>query len=365
MSAVPRRAARGRGRWPGPEGDEPEVVFGTSRGAVRARERTAIGYVAMNEREATCVNALLKHLKRETGTVWSVSVDDLDTRHPARPTPEAIITDGNEDAAVEVKALRGPQDQEDFFGGVRGLSRVLAPETPGHYIIGPPHDMAPFWDRKLIRFLKKEIARVAPTLPPGGEKGYLKIPRRCRVVMANKLGSWVDCYHGRPEHLWPASALVTGNFTLVDEDACASVDSVHGRQAFVDAVVSACHKAANGAANVWAGWSDEWPIWRLARPDSYVEVVAVWGAYWVPSAIDETVWKAIQDGKRKFDGRWATRHILLLDSQFHFTDVDAVKAFLEDVPPTDFAIAFGGIDEIVLYRDEKVWPVLRKPTSVS
>jgi len=238
-----------------------------------------------------------------------MSEGDLDTRHPDRPTPEAIITDGNEDAAVEVKALRGPQAQEDFFGGVRGLTRKLAPETPGHYLIAPPHDKAPFWDRKFIRFLKEEIARVAPTLEPGGEKRYLNIPRRCRVVMANELGSWADCYHGRPEHLWPASALVTGNFTLIDEDACASVDSVYGRQVFVAAVVSACREAANGVANVWVEWSDEWPIWRMSRPDSYVEVLAVWGAYWVPDAINQTIWKAIQDGKRKFGGRWARRHI--------------------------------------------------------
>lgn len=58
-------------------------------------------------------------------------------------------------------------------------------------------------------------------------------------------------------------------------------------------------------------------------------------------------------------------HILILDSQFHFTDVDAVKAFIGDVPPSDFAIAFGDIDEIVLYRDEKVWPVFRKTTPAS
>ena len=319
----------------------------------------------MNKRETICVNALLRHLKRETGAVWSISDDALDTRYPDRRTPECIIIDRNDTAAVEVKALKGPQDQSDFFGDLKYLKRVLAPQTPGHVIIGPPYDNSPRWDPKFIRLLKADIERVAPTLQPGGEKGYLNIPRRCRVVRANERGAWASCYHGRPEPLRAAGELVSGMYMLIDEEACASVDSHDARHAFIAAVTSACNEVKNGEADVWVKWLDVWPIWRLPRRESSVEVIAVWGAFSVPAAVNQTIWKAVQDGKRKFDERWANRHILLLDSQFHFTDVDAVKAVLGDAPQGDFAAAYGEIDEIVLYWDKRIWPVFRKSATVS
>src|SRR5207247_2999675 len=133
----------------------------------------------------------------------------LDTKYPDRPTPECIITSGADDAAIEVKALKGPQDHNDFFGDLRGLGRTLAPQTSGHFTLMPPYDNSPLWDRTFIQLLKKEIERVAPTLRTNGEMGYVNIPRRCRVVRANVQGTYVSCQHGRPEPLRAASELVT------------------------------------------------------------------------------------------------------------------------------------------------------------
>ena len=213
--------------------------------------------------------------------------------------------------------------------------------------------------------MKKEIERVAPTLRTNGEMGYVNIPRRCRVVRANVQGTYVSCQHGRPEPLRAASEFVTGMYMLIDEGACASADSERGRRSFISAVVSACNQIASGVDDVAVEWLDEWPISRGRRNGSFVDVVAVWGAFSVPAAVSQTLWKAIQDGQRKFHRRWAARHILLLDSVFYFTDVDRVREVLEDVPQSDFAIAYRDIDEVVLYWHRKIWPVYRKPTTAA
>lgn len=319
----------------------------------------------MNKQETICVNALLAHFNSETSAVWSISIDDLDARHNDRPTPECIITDGKETAGVEVKALKGPQDHNDFFGGLEYLGRMLAPTTRGHFTIVPPYDNSPRWNQDFIRLLKEEVEKVAPTLTPGGSMGYLNIPRRCRVVGRPSAGASVSCQHGSPEPLRAASGQISGAFMLIDQDACVSLDSDAGKQTFIDAVVSTCNRVANGEPDVWIDWLDEWPILRAPQEESSVEVIASGGAFSVPAAVNGTIWKAVKDGKRKFNEQWGDRHILLLDSQFHFTDVDRVRAVLEEVPPQDFSTVYGEVDEVVLYWHRKIWPVFRKPTTMA
>ena len=313
----------------------------------------------MDQRETICINALLEHLGRCSGTKWEIDVPDLDRRYPDRPTPECTITDGQEIAAVEVKALKGPQDQSDFFGDLRYLGRVLAPTTPGHFVVGPPYDNSPRWEKSFIRRVKREVERVAPTLHPGGDKGYVRIPRRARVAMANEKGSLVSCYHGHSEPLRQLAASTKGTFMIIDEEACSALESEQGKLSYAKAVAKACAEAKRGQSDAWVEWFDEWPIWRLDAGESHVEVIAVWGAFSVTAAIEETIWKAIEDGRRKFTERWALQHILLLDSQFAFTDVERVQGVLETLRPA----AYGGVDEVLLYWDKRIWPLYAAPTA--
>ncbi len=312
----------------------------------------------MNRRETLCVNAVVKHRGSLTGIAWSIEVPDLDARHPDRPSPECIITDGSETAAVEVKGLRGPQDQNDFFGGLNYLGRLLVPSTPGHFVLGPPYDNSPRWGKKFIRLLKREIEKVARKLEIG-ERGFLRIPRRCRVVMGNDAGAYLSCYHGHREPLRQLAASVKGTFMVIDEDGCAALETDEGKLRYSDAIGLACAEAKRARSDAWAEWSDEWPIWRLDAGESFVEVIAVWGAFSVPAAVEETIWKAIEDGKRKFVDRWASRHILLLDSQFALTDVDRVRDVVDTLVPD----AFGDIDEVLLYWDKTIWPLYPAATA--
>src|ERR1700687_6441057 len=111
----------------------------------------------MNARELHCVDALLNFLSRNTHSKWFVDVDDLDVQHPDRRTPEALISDSSRVAAVEVKGLLGTQRQNDFFGDLISLGRLLAPMTPGHWVIAPPNDRSPLWAKPFIKLLKAEI----------------------------------------------------------------------------------------------------------------------------------------------------------------------------------------------------------------
>ena len=177
--------------------------------------------------------------------------------------------------------------------------------------------------------------------------------------MANEKGSLVSCEHGLTEPLRRASVSVRGTYMLIDEDACVAIESDAGVDSFSQAVAAACANAKEGKLGVEVEWCDEWPIWRLDQDGGYVEVIAVWGAFSVPAAVDQTIFKAIEDGKRKFVQPWAARHILLLDSQFAFTDVENVRNVLSSIPPD----AYGGIAEVVLYCDEAISPMYPAATA--
>lgn len=307
----------------------------------------------MNPRETECVQALCAYLGGISGTSWVVEVPDLDSKYPNRPSPECVIGDGGERVAVEVKALKGPQDQSDFFGDLRYLGRVLAPTTPGHFVVAPPYDNSPRWEKTFVRQLKREIERVSQTLHSGGAKDYVEIPRRARLVMATEEGSLVSCEHGLSEPLRRASSLVRGTYLLIDEDGCVAIETDAGAERFSQAVAAACAKAKEGKLDVEVEWCDEWLIWRIDDDGRYVEVIAVWGAFSVPAAVDQTILKAIEDGRRKFAERWAPLHALLLDSQFAFTDVERVGEVLSTIRAKEY----GDIDKVVLYWDGKVWPM--------
>jgi hypothetical protein len=99
-------------------------------------------------------------------------------------------------------------------------------------------------DIKLLRHVKYEIDRLAPTLRVG-QSGAIKIVRSGYISLASKSSpSMISCLHGGPlsDLLSPIQEQINGRFMLVDEGWEHSFVTQECRLSFQNAVVEACKR---------------------------------------------------------------------------------------------------------------------------
>jgi hypothetical protein len=193
--------------------------------------------------------------------------------------------------------------------------------------------------KTLQRLVKKEIARVAPTLSPG-EEGVIRIPRQGRISLIDKSSpSFIICLHEGPysELMSHIGQKVTGKFMLNDEGLEHSFITQECKEAFKEAVVAACKRLLEEDVGDFH-WYEEWELARIDNGDGDhsqdgVWIIATTGAHSVQSSVEQCVHANLCNAMRKFrrTPRWAELQVIVLEaSQMVPRDLvaGAVKVFL-------------------------------------
>lgn len=230
-----------------------------------------------------------------------------------------MVTNGTIKAAVEVKRLSGDEVSRSYNEALLSLPRALDPGCEGFYVLGPSVALNVPVDRPLLRPLKREIARVAPTLTRG-ETGGVRLPRSAWVALDWEGGPGrVRCCHNYSEHYFSDMTLqVNGSFLLVDQHL-PDHDFVtqESRENFLTELAAACYRRINGGSNHF-DWYEEIPLLRCDQEGDQergIDVLAITKARHVDTAVAEALDYIIEKALAKFDRleRWAQKHVIVLD----------------------------------------------------
>ena len=311
--------------------------------------------MALSEQERKCVEATCRFLDLTRGGTWEVRAGPtLDDLHPHEPSPEALVTNGVADATVEVKRL-GNDITQPYLESVVSLERYLAPSCGGYYTLTPCANLSFPLNRKLMRQLKREIERVAPSLQDG-ETCPVAIERSALLVVRSRNGSnMLQCCHTAFALLQDISSRLDGIYALlVDQDQMEhSFVTEDQREQFAQAVIS----AARSGESQTITWKEEWPLERLDGNDTGVYVLGTSAAFNVQTSVSLSAERMMEQALEKFRGRrWAATHIIALESQSPHMTPDRVHEAL---------LAFNheelqGVDLVLLVVDGEAHLVLQQ-----
>ena len=148
--------------------------------------------------EQRCIDLARRFLGATRGGEWKQEEGDTpDDQFDNISTPEVIVTNGTERAAIEVKEVTGDPIWDRYRWSRHSLLTSLVPSCGGSYLTIPFDDLRLPMEPKMARRVKKEVERVAPTLTKPGDRGAIRIPRFANVVEMNnhQTPSRIDCYH--------------------------------------------------------------------------------------------------------------------------------------------------------------------------
>ena len=274
----------------------------------------------LSEQERRCIEFACHDLEKRYGGRWSIQqyLDDLNL---PEPTPEAIVSNGERTAAVEVKRLTGDSTYQEYVASLLSNQKFLVPSCGGSYYINPAVDCRLPMPADLRRVVKREIERVAPTLDPG-QKGAIQIPRQGLVSLISESGpSFISCLHGEPYagFMDRLKGKITGSFMLIDKGLEHSFFTKECKAAFEKAVAIACKKSLKGETGAFS-WYEEW---ELARIDDVgdehardgVWIIAATDAMSMQESTNQCVHAVLSKAMQKFrNRRWADLQIIVLET---------------------------------------------------
>lgn len=315
--------------------------------------------MSLSKQEAHCIELACKYLSSIFGGSWAVE-RLLDELYDEEPTPEVIVSNGKDTAAVEVKRLTGDSVSQDYIKYHQYCQSYLVPSCGGYYTLTPPNDFRLPMDIKLLKHVKREIENVAPTL--GAEQsGAIKIMRSGRISLISESSSpMIYCLHGGPfsELLSPIQEQISGRFMLVDEGWEHSFVTQECILAFQNAVVEACKRRLCDDATPF-NWYEEWELARLpdgSNGEDDAGVVHIWTctpAKKVRESVAECVYMVLTNALRKFKERWAYCHVLVLERctyapyQFVSEAIEALEA--DEIRDLDYILLVDNDDTIQCY----------------
>ena len=211
----------------------------------------------------------------------------------------------------------------------------------------------------MMRYLRNEVARVAPSIPPGGS-GTVLILRDGYVVKLNdRLPGRISCTaHNSHEDLQGLGARLDGWYYLIHDDNPWAHKFVTdtGRSAWHDSIVAAC---ANPTIEGRFTWNEEWELYRLddgQDDEPEFEVMAISDVFTGDSAV-AAVWTMLEKGKAKFHQRWADHHVLVFESRAPMINAGRLGAIAAEFDADDL-----GAVEMILLVDggelTQIWPRL-------
>jgi len=273
----------------------------------------------LTDQEKRCIDLTCGYLDRERGGMWKMQGGDtLDDLHPTVPSPEVIVTNGSETAAVEVKRITGDSSWDAYWQSFLSIRRRLVPSCGGSYLLSPFLDFRYPMERDLMRIVKSEIERVAPSLSPG-DGGAIRIPRSAAISLIQAEGpGHIYCSHtATGGELQALSPRLTGTYWLVDSDqwehAFVTDEAVED---FYRALSAACSERARGGSAI-AKWYEEWDIRRLdddGSPDE-VSMIVVTDARDTIGAASDALRTRLAAAQPKFASmRWADMNIVVLEN---------------------------------------------------
>jgi hypothetical protein len=293
--------------------------------------------VVLSKDEQRCLELACQFLGEQLGGTWMLEDGPLledDPAYQGVSRPEARITDGVRTAAVEVKALTGDRQFQDYWRSLPSLKRQLRPSCGGYYFLVPWVDLRLPLGRREIKELKCQIEHVALGMAVD-ESRPIRVSRngRAKILDHDRAGP-IYCSHMEPvfRHL---QRELHGSYWLADSDQNehrfmteqARADLV---RAFSDAVHSS--PLPQPGTTVPLHWYEEWELKRVEANglEDGVWVCATTDAADVGASISEILSRMLEAGIRKFRRRWADFHVIALDKQWPFIEAgDAVHALKE------------------------------------
>jgi hypothetical protein len=308
--------------------------------------------MALSDRERQCIEALCTYLSSQRGDTWHIADESLDAKYPNERSPEAIISNGDVRAAVEVKSLLWPKGQERFFRSVISLRRSLMPSIPGQYQLVPPNGWDPPWERWFKRRLQAELERVSHALATG-ERSYVRVPRRGSLHKAASAGSHIWCSHGTV--VLPRNSVI-GSYYLKDLGPSHGLETQEAKEEFLNAVLTGVQRIENGENDVQVEWREEWRFCRLTDDGCAVEVVATTPAFSIHAAVYETLQAMTAAANGKFARRWADRHAAILDNRLFAADREMLESAFRELDSEDYA----EIDDVYLFHEGVIEPTFSR-----
>jgi hypothetical protein len=273
----------------------------------------------LTDQERRCIELACDHLGRTRGGSWAIPRDEtLQAAHPG-PTPELVVRSERESAAVEVKRLVGDAEFLAFMEAVLSLERGLLPPGGGSFSLVPGLGQHLPLPDPLRRAVKKEIARVGPTLGPG-QSGVLCVPRNARIQRLGGDGpGFIYCDHPDTDGLWrDLGVRFRGSFRLLDGWLGRhSFASAEGRERFLAAIGRGCAASlAEPLGFVPVTFEEEWKLTRLEDGPQGIFVAASTRARAPRAILAECARAMLAAARAKFRGlRWADLHVVVLDEQ--------------------------------------------------
>ncbi len=315
--------------------------------------------MALTAQELRCIDLACGHLASVYGDSWRVT-RELDSEDPSDASPEVEVTDGRATAAIEVKRLTVAELQQ-YHGWKPSLERFVAPNCPGQFLLMPPSYFRLPLASPTMRHLRKEIARVAPTIPPE-KSGAVLIRRNGYVVKLNdRLPGRIWCTaHNSNENLQGIEARLDGWYYLIHDDNPWEHNFVtdEGRAAWHDSIVAGCQTPTiNGRFS----WNEEWELHRLDDgevDERHFEILAISDVFTGDSAV-AAVWTTLEKGKAKFQRRWADHHVLVFESRVPTINAGRLANIAAEFDAEDL----GAIEMILLVDGDELTQIWPKPTS--
>ena len=211
----------------------------------------------LSGQEQRCIAFACRFLEEHYGDSWSIQ-QYLDDLNPNEPTPEVIVSTGEQSAAVEVKRLIGDSTHQQYVASLMSNEKFLVPSCGGSYYVNPAVNFRLPMPNDLRQLVKREIERVAPNLQPD-QKGAIRIPRQRYVsLISESEPSFVSCLHGGPysDLMSRLMERVMGKFMLIDEGLEHTFVTQECETAFEEALVLACERRVKGMTNPFS-WYEE------------------------------------------------------------------------------------------------------------
>lgn len=304
--------------------------------------------------ELRCIDLACAHLADVYGGTWR-TIRDLDKENPSTASPEVEVSNGTATAAIEVKGLT-VAELEQYDTWKPSLERYLAPACRGQFVLMPCSYFTLPLQNPMMRHLRNEVARVAPTIPPEAS-GAVLIPRDGYVVLErrNSPGS-IHCLHNHSDDLRGVAPRLNGGYFLIDGDIPWAHNFVTdaGRTAWHDSIVAGC---ATPTIEGRFTWNEEWALYRLddgQDDDPAFEVMAISDVFTGDSAV-AAVWRMLERGRVKFHRRWADHHVLAFESKVPMINAGR----LADVAAEFNADDLGAVEMILLVDGDEltqIWP---------